>query len=48
MLEAEAEESKEKIKEQAKANKEKQQARHKTRLRNLLFGINGKLVLKII
>ena len=41
MLEAEAEESKEQIREQTSANKEKQQTRLKTRLRHLLFGMNG-------
>ena len=41
MLEAEAEESKEQIREQTSANKEKQEARLKTRLRHLLFGLNG-------
>ena len=41
MLEAEAEESKEQIREQTSANRKKQQARLKTRLRHLLFGMNG-------
>ena len=40
MLEAEAEESKEQIREQTTANREKQ-ARLKTKLRHLLFGMNG-------